>query len=160
VKFMRLVNNDARPAPARMRALLPMLGLCFGICGCGGPGRSTAAVCHVWDTQGLALHEKYEAAANAEKSGGAAGVISVLASAIGAPNELAHLMTQMAEVAPPESQSDFESLSSGLKKMSESEGKAVTDPLGAIAGNLVESAAIAGSYARVNAFILKNCGIP
>jgi hypothetical protein len=134
--------------------------MCASLYGCGGSTRSVAAVCHVWDTQGLALHEKYEAVGKAEKTSGARGVLSVLASAIGAPNELAHLMTQMANVAPPESQPDFESVASGLKKIAESEGKAITDPLGAFAGNLVESASIAGSYTRVNTFILKNCGIP
>lgn len=134
--------------------------MCVSLCGCGGSTRSVAAACHVWDTQGLALHEKYEAVASAEKTGGTAGVLSVLASAIGAPNELAHLMTEMVNVAPPESQPDFESVASAFKKLAESEGKAITDPFGAIAGAIVESAATSGSYERVDAFLAKNCGIP
>ena len=87
-------------------------------------------------------------------------MLSVLASAIGAPNELAHLMTAMANVAPPESQPDFETVAAAFKKLSESEGKAITDPLGAIAGDLVESAATSGSYERVDSFLATNCGIP
>jgi hypothetical protein len=114
----------------------------------------------VWDTQGLALHERYEAADAAEKTGGTAAMLSMLASAVGAPNELAHLMTQMADVAPKESESDFESVAAAFKKLSESESKAITDPLGAVVGNLVESAASAGSYERVEVFLAKHCGSP
>lgn len=134
--------------------------MCASLSGCGGSTRSVAAVCHVWNTRGLALHEKYEAVASAEKTSGTAGVLSALASAIGAPNELAHLMTEMANVAPPESKPDFESVASAFRKLSESEGKAITNPLGAIAGAVVESAAASGSYERVDSFLTTNCGIP
>jgi hypothetical protein len=150
--------RSRRRLPPALAALI--LGGCASLYSCGGSTRSVAAVCHVWDTQGLALHEKYEAADTAEKTNGAAGVLSVLASAVGAPNELAHLMTAMANVAPPESQPDFESVASAFKRLSESEGKAITDPLGAIAGDLVESAATSGSFERVDSFLATNCGIP
>lgn len=150
--------RSRRRSPPALAVLA--LGICASFCGCGESTRSVAAVCHVWDTQGLALHEKYEAVNKAEKTSGAAGVLSVLASAIGAPNELAHLMTAMANVAPPESQPDFETVAAAFKKLSESEGKAITDPLGAIAGDLVESAATSGSYERVDSFLATNCGIP
>ena len=136
------------------------LGMWASLCGCSGSTRSVAAACQVWDTRGLALHEKYEAVANAEKTSGTAGVLSMFASAFGAPNELAHLMSEMANVAPPESQPDFESVASAFKKLSESEGKAITDPLGAITSAVVESAATSGSYERVDSFLATNCGIP
>jgi hypothetical protein len=154
--------NEHRPFRHYTSRTLTVLALAISgsLYGCGGSTRSVAAVCHIWDTQGLALHEKYEAVDKAEKTGGSGAVISVLASAIGAPNELAHLMSQMADVAPPESQSDFESVASAFKKLAESEGKAITDPLGAIAGSLIESAAVSGSYDRVNSFLATNCGIP
>lgn len=148
-----------RPSP-RLGPAVIALAVCASLFGCGDYTRSVAAVCRVWDARGLALHERYEAVAKAEKTNGTAGVLSALASAIGAPNELAHLMTEMANVAPSESQPDFEAVASAFKKLSESEGKAITDPLGAIAGNLVESAATSGSYVRVDSFLAKNCGIP
>jgi hypothetical protein len=117
-------------------------------------------VCHVWDTQGLDLHEKFEAADTAEKTKGTAGVIEGLASIIGAPNELARLMHQMADVAPSESEPDFESVASAFTKLSESEGKAITNPLGAIGGNIVEALSVSGSFNRVDSFLTHNCGIP
>jgi hypothetical protein len=162
VKSTQPVNNTKRPRRrSRLVLIAATLTSCVLFLGCGsGSTRSVAAVCHVWDTQGLALHEKYEAADKAAKADGAKGILSVLASAIGAPNELAHLMTQMADVAPPESQSDFETVASAFKKLSDSEGKAITDPLGAIAGDLVEPAATSGSFERVDSFLATNCGIP
>jgi hypothetical protein len=168
VKSTRPVNDEARlqmskgarVSRSKTALVILMLGGCTSFVGCGGSTRSAAAVCNVWDTQGLALHERYEAVDQAEKTSGANGVLSVLTSAIGAPNELARLMTQLADVAPPESQPDFEAVASAFKKLSESEGKAITDPLGAIADDLVESAATSGSYERVDSFLAKNCGIP
>lgn len=141
-----------------------MLSLVFGICpflvGCGDSGRSTAAVCKVWDTEGLALHEKFESANRNSRGHGATGILTALVSIIGAPNELARLMSQMSAVAPMSVQPDFEAVGTAFKKLSESESKAITDPLGALGSSLVESLSVSGSFARVNGFLVANCGIP
>lgn len=127
---------------------------------CGSPERSAAAVCKVWDTQGLALHEKFEHADSGANSAGGVGLIGALIAIFGAPNDLATLMQQMADVAPSNVEPDFKALASAFKKLSDSESKALTDPLGALGSNLVESFAISGSYNRVNAFLGSHCGIP
>jgi hypothetical protein len=142
-------------------AALTIAAALLGLLGCGGSGRSVAAVCNVWDTEGLALHEKFENVD--EQAGGhasAAAIVGALADVIGAPNELARLMHAMGAVAPTNIEPDFESVSSAFTKLSESEGKAITDPLGALLGNLVDSLAVSGSFTRVDAFLAKNCGIP
>jgi hypothetical protein len=136
------------------------LGACLFLAACGGSSRSVAAVCNVWDTEGLALHEKFESANKSARGEGAAGVLSALVSVIGAPNELARLMSQMAAVAPTSAEPDFEAVGTAFKKLSESEGKAFTDPLGALGGSLMESLAVSGSFTRVNGFLATNCGIP
>ncbi|MHB8533150.1 MAG: hypothetical protein ACYDC2_10565 [Solirubrobacteraceae bacterium] len=148
--------------PVRRRFLAPALLLtCLVLSSCGGSGRSVAAVCKVWDAEGLALHDKFEQAdGQARGKPSASAVIGALASILGAPNELSRLMRQMGAVAPTDIAPDFESVSDGFKKVSESESKALTNPFGALAGNLVNSLAIAGSFTRVNAFLAKNCGIP
>jgi hypothetical protein len=145
-----------------MRALVlaGVLGSCLFLAACGGSGRSLTAVCKVWDTEGLALHEKFENANKSSGSQGAAGVLAALVSVIGAPNELARLMNQMAAVAPPNVQPDFEAVGTAFRKLSESESKAFTDPLGALGGSLVESLSVSGSFSRVNVFLGTNCGIP
>ena len=135
------------------------LPACVLLAACGS-GRSVASVCHVWDTRGLALHDKFEAAAAGERAHGSAAMLSGLASIIGAPNELSKLMSEMADVAPADSQRDFESVASLFKKLSESESNSLTNPLGELAGNLVDGLAASGSIDRVNAFLRSNCGIP
>lgn len=130
---------------------------CLGLSACGS-GRSVAAVCKVWDTEGLALHERYEHDAGNVKS--VEGMLTDIASVLGAPGELEHMMNRMADVAPTEVQPDFESVAQAFKKLSESESTAITDPLGAIGGNLVEALSSEGSFNRVNSFISSNCGIP
>jgi hypothetical protein len=134
-----------------------LVAACLPLSACGA-GRSAAAVCSVWDTEGLALHERYEQDAKGAK--GFAGMMTDLVSVLGAPNELAHMMNRMAQVAPSEVEPDFESMAQDFKKLSESESTAVTDPLGTIGGNLLAGLASEGSFNRVNSFISSNCGIP
>jgi hypothetical protein len=147
-----------RPVSAAVTAVV----LCTSILitACSGSTRSIAAVCHVWDTDGLALHEKFEDAANGEKAGDAEGMIAGLVSIVGAPNELSRLMSEMAGVAPSSAEPDFEAVASSFKKLSESEGKALTDPLHTLGANIIDAVAVSGSYRRVDAFLAKNCGIP
>jgi hypothetical protein len=155
-----------RPVPEQRRALAwrrtavtatLLAAACLGLSACGS-ARSVAAVCSVWDTEGLALHERYERDAKGVNS--FAGMFTDLASVLGAPNELAHMMSRMADVAPTEVEPDFESVAGAFKKLSESESAAITDPLAAVGGNLVEALASEGSFNRVNSFISSNCGIP
>lgn len=142
----------------RAAAVAVMLAAaCLQLSGCGS-GRSVAAVCNVWDTEGLALHERYEHDAKNVKSFGS--MLTDLASVLGAPGELAHMMSRMAGVAPTEVQPDFESVAEAFKKLADSESTAIADPLGAIGGNLVDALSSEGSFSRVNAFISSNCGIP
>jgi hypothetical protein len=119
-----------------------------------------AAVCKVWDSEGLALHDKWEATDRAERTGGSTAMLGAIVNLIRAPNDIAHLMHEMGEVAPTSASHDFESLASAFEKLSDSESKALTNPLAALGGSLVESLAIAGPYDRVNSFLSANCGIP
>lgn len=152
--------DDTRRRGGAISLLALALAICSSLYGCGGPGRSVAAVCHVWDTQGLALHDRFEAAAQNERNHGAEGLLSGLASLIGAPNELSKLMSEMADVAPGSSAHDFESVASAFEKVSESESKSLTNPLSALAGNLVNGLAVSGSFVRVDEFLGAHCGIP
>jgi hypothetical protein len=162
---MRPARSE-HPQPAarghRLRTTAACLALSVNLlgAGCGSSGRSVAAVCHVWATEGLALHERYENVDKGERTKGAEGMLAGLVSIFAAPNELSGLMTRMAAVAPSSVEPDFEAVASSFKKLSDSESDALTDPLGALGGNLVDALAVSGSYSRVDAFLSTNCGIP
>lgn len=157
---MRRAIESERTA-GRPGALLALaLSTCLLLSSCGGSSRSVASVCHVWDTQGLSLHDKFEAADTAVRTSGTSGLLSALASVVGAPNELSKLMTEMANVAPHEAQGDFESVATAFKKLSESESESLKNPLEALGSNLVEGFAVSGSLSRVDTFLSVHCGIP
>jgi hypothetical protein len=117
-------------------------------------------VCQVWDKQGLALHNQFVQLDQSESSGGAAGMLAALVGLLGAPNDLATLMSQMAAVAPSNIEPDFAALASSFTKLSNAEGDMLSDPLGTLASNVVDAAAVSGSYDRVNAYLSQYCGIP
>jgi hypothetical protein len=127
---------------------------CLSLSGCGTtPNRSVAAVCHVWQTQAVALHNQYARDAAGEP------LLSVI-DLIRAPDDLANLMDNMAAVAPTNIEPDFAALATTFHQVSASEGQAFTDPLGAALGNFVSVIAISGSYQRVNYYIWTNCSGP
>jgi hypothetical protein len=145
---------------ARIALVALLAAVAAWLSSCGGSSRSNAAVCKVWDEQGLALHDKFEATDREERTGGSKAMLNAIVNLIGAPGDIAHLMGEMGEVAPAPIEQDFESLATAFKKMSDSEATAVTDPLAALGGNLVESLTVVGPYHRVDAFLAANCGIP
>jgi hypothetical protein len=162
--LMRLVGDLRSPSGdcVRVRAggLTAALFASLALFACGSATRSAGAVCHVWDTEGLALHDKFEADAQREHTSGTEGLLAGLISIIGGPNELSRLMSQMAAVAPETAAPDFETVADSFKKVSDSEGKALTNPLAAIGANLVTAISSSGSFKRVNEFLTSNCGIP
>jgi hypothetical protein len=87
-------------------------------------------------------------------------MLSSLVGLLGAPNDLATLMSQMAAVAPSSSEPDFTALAASFTKLSNAESQAVTDPLGALGSSLLSAVAVNGSFDRVNRFLSVNCGIP
>jgi hypothetical protein len=153
-------HKAPRACGLRTVALACFVAAASLVSACGGSSRSAAAVCKVWDTQGLALHNKFVALDRAQASGGASGMLSSLVGLLGAPNDLATLMSQMAAVAPSSSEPDFTALAASFTKLSNAESQAVTDPLGALGSSLLSAVAVNGSFDRVNRFLSVNCGIP
>jgi hypothetical protein len=120
--------------------------------GCSdGVSRSAAAVCKVWNTDAVALHNKY-----AHDAQGSLSVGSV-ADLIAAPNDMAVLMEKMAAVAPNSIEPDFNALATAFHQESASESKAVIDPLGALASGLVGGLAVSGSEKHVDQYLQSNC---
>jgi hypothetical protein len=157
-------NPASAPAsPTPLRAALSIalvLTIAVALGGCGGSTRSVAAVCHVWDSQGLALYNKYAQADHGIQNGGTAGLFKGIVDLVAAPNDLAVLFDRMAAVAPESTAPDFNALASALHKEVDNIGQDATNPLAGIASGLVSGLAMSGSYDRVNQFLTANCGIP
>ena len=127
------------------------------LAGCGGDGRSAQAVCQVFATQGVALHNAYQMDANQVAKG---NPLPSLIDVIKLPNDMAGLMKQMDAVAPPAIEPDFQALSTYFDGLVKNEGQQLSDPIGALGQGLVSSIAVSGSYVRVDSFLQANCTIP
>lgn len=125
--------------------------------GCGGTERSAQAVCHVFDTQAVALHDAYQQDAAQVSKG---NPLPTFIDVIKLPNDMAVLMHQMDKVAPDPIESDFASLASYFEDLSKNQGKELSDPVGALGQGLVSAIGISGSYARVDSFLAANCHLP
>ncbi len=144
-----------KPLAVLRKCLIPavtviLASTVFTACG-GGSVRSAAAVCHVWDTSAVALHNKY--AKDAQSGNGLESFLDVIT----APNDLATLMDQMSAVAPTNIEPDFQALADAFHKASSVSGGDITDPLGAIASGLINGLAVSGSEQRVNSYLEANC---
>jgi hypothetical protein len=118
--------------------------------------RSVAAVCHVWDTDGLALHNQFAQTGN----NAASDPGDALGSLIGAPGEVGNLMSKMAGVAPSDVAPDFQALAEAMKQVSDGEGSDIGDPLAAIGTDLVAGFSTQQASQTVDTFLARYCGIP
>ena len=123
---------------------------------CEGPARSAAALCSVFDTQGVAQHNKYQRDANKAS----AGPLPTLVDAVLVPQQFASLMGNMAAVAPTPIESDLSTLNTYFKEVAATEPGAITDPLKTLASSVVRSIQVCGSFERVNKYLLRNCSLP
>lgn len=133
---------------------------CVALFGCGGETRSVTAVCEVWNTEGLELHDRFQETADAQDGGGADAGFSALVQLLAAPNDISHLMKQMSAVAPLTVADDFDKIAATLDELADSYGDTISNPLKALASNMGSALAAAGSYQRVDKFLAENCGIP
>jgi hypothetical protein len=152
-----LSNRRRREILASVLVALPLAVTAVTLAGCSsGTTRSAASVCGVWQTQAVALHSKYASdAANTSKN-----PLRSLIDLIRTPNDLAVLMDNMGAVAPMSIEPSFDAVGAFFDRLSSSESKAMTDPLGAIIGNFVPGLEVSGPYQRVNQYIWVNCHGP
>jgi hypothetical protein len=137
-------------------ALLTSVTAAVVLSGCFSDGRSAKAVCKVWDTDGLAVHDQF----NQTGSQASSDLPGALANLAGAPGRVADLMDKMAGVAPSDVEPAFKTLANAFRTMGNKEGQGVTDPLGALAGALAAGFTAQGSIDTVNNFLSQHCGVP
>jgi hypothetical protein len=150
-------SHVARPRARRVMPVLLSLTIAgLSMAACGGTTRSANAVCHVFDTQGVALHNKYQSDANEAST----DPLPAIVDAVLVPQQFATLMDNMAAVAPAPIDGDLVSLNSYFKQLAANEPGAIADPLKTLAANTVRSIQVYGSFNRVNQYILANCALP
>jgi hypothetical protein len=118
--------------------------------------RSVEAVCRVWDTEGAALHTRFEQTS----SDTASDPFAALANLAGAPGQISHLMGKMAAVAPSNIEPDFQSLAQAFEQVGKNEGGGLSNPIGALGSALALGFNEEAAANNVNAFLAGNCGIP
>lgn len=131
--------------------LVWLLLLVMLLSACGGQGRSVSAVCHVWDTQGLRLRQRY----HEDLTGG--DLFRSLADVVTAPSALASLASNMAAVAPTSVEPSFSVVAKTLAAERADEPGVLTDPEVVLAKALLRSFEARRAFDQVDHFLSQNC---
>jgi len=123
---------------------------------CGSPTRSVASYCSYFYGEGSQLRNRWIQSDN--KAGH--NPFSALSSVFSALPEAASFFHELSLRAPESIAPDVQILAEAFKRIPEQAGAAATNPLGALAGGLVNGLGASGSEQRVNAFTLQHCGAP
>jgi hypothetical protein len=150
------MHAASQPAARRLAAFVALLGSAVTIAGCGGPTRSVAAYCGYFYGEGGHLRERWL------HSGAEAGQnpLGALSSTFAALPELASFMHELSLRAPAEVAPDVQTLADAFSHLAEQMGSAASNPLGALAGGVVDGLAVSGAEQRVNAYTMHHCGRP
>jgi hypothetical protein len=140
------------------KTFLPLLLISgvVALAACGSPTRSVAAYCSYFYGTGGQLRNRWIQSTNSAGQNPFAALSSVFADL----PEAANFLHQLSLRAPEDIAPDVQTLADALKRIPEQAGAAATDPLGALAGGLVNGLATSGAEQRVNTYTLHNCGAP
>jgi hypothetical protein len=136
--------------------LLGVVLAALKLSGCFGDDRSIAAVCQVWNTDGLALHNQLAGTSGTAQS----NPFGTLAELGSAPGSHGRPDGQMAAVAPSDIEPSFQTLAAAFQQISQNAANGLNDPLSALAGGMAEAVSSRGAVDDVNNFLSKNCGVP
>jgi hypothetical protein len=133
-------------------AVAVVAALCLSACG-GGSTRSAEAYCEAFYSHAAPLRQGY---VNADKQA-SQQPLQALVTLLSAPGDLAAVFDAMVPHAPDEIQSDTKQVRDAFKKMQDTMGKAVSDPLGALGDSLGNSLSSSGSFNRVDQYLAAHC---
>jgi hypothetical protein len=140
----------------RALCLCVVSAFAFGLSGCFGPERSAAAWCDAYWDKAIPIHDGYQEHADMAEEDPFPIILDVFAL----PGDMAVVLDDMAKVAPEEIRSDTEALRDSMKKLAETEGKAFSDPLGALGDGIGNALSTMGSSRRVDEYFSRHCGTP
>jgi hypothetical protein len=139
---------------SRSLAAAGVAGACVALSACGSD-RSPEAYCKAFYAKAAPIRQSYvDANKGADKN-----PVLALAMVLRAPGDFVSILDGMVDHAPDEIKSDTMEARDSLKSMQESMGKGITNPLGALAENLVNSLTSAGAFDRVDAYLNDHCPV-
>lgn len=126
----------------------------IGGIGCSSSRRSISVFCSTYWQNAVQFYDRDQGAVDHHQQ------LQNFVNLVSAPNDLAILFGKLDVVAPSEIEPDVAALRDAFKQVSGSLGKSITDPLGAIVGNLGTGLSVLNSFNRVNDYLNSNCPLP
>jgi hypothetical protein len=149
------MSRPIRRAGAAIGATACTALVAAALLGCGGDERSPEAYCRAFYTKAAPIRQGYiDANKNVEQN-----PLDAIVKVLSAPGDMVVIFDGMVDHAPDDIRSDTEEVRESFKKMQESMGDAVSDPLGALGGGIIRSLSSAGSYERVDAYLNQHCPV-
>ena len=133
---------------------LACAGCAVSIGACGSD-RSPQAYCTAFYDKAAPIRQSY-VTADAQAS---TDPLGSLVKVISAPGDLASIFDGMVPHAPDDIKSDTVAVRDSFKHLNDSLGKALTNPLAALGGNLMVALTSAGAFQRVSAYLDTHCPV-
>lgn len=142
-----------RAIPAMLLATTAAVSLTA--CGSSGDERSPEAYCRAFYEKAAPIRQSY---VDADKNMSADPVGGIL-KLIRAPGDMEAIFAGMVDHAPDDIRSDTEQVRDSFKKMQDTEGDALSNPLLAAGKGIINSLTSAGSFDRVDAYLGRHCPV-
>lgn len=149
------------PAVLVLAAVVVVVGGVLVIRAATGDGRSAAAVCKVFETDGVALHDRYEGTANSLANNPSdEQLFGGLAELASAPGRFAGLLAKMAAVAPKDIEPQLTTLAEALREAAKNAGDGALNPVGGLVKSIALGLSTQGEVEDVNRYLSDNCTRP
>lgn len=140
----------------RTAAALVTIAALTTLSGCGS-SRTPQKFCSVMAEHKQRYLAAMQTANDSISSNSDGGLLLGTAEAVAALGDLQRMWEELAKVAPDEIQTDVEAIRDANAKQLDAAKDAIKDPLGSLAGSLVQGLSVSGSYQRVDAYTKEHC---
>jgi hypothetical protein len=122
---------------------------------CGDEERSADAYCRAFYEHAAPIRKSYVEADERMEEDPIGSIVTLL----GSPGDIAVIFDAMVDHAPEEIRSDTEAARDAVGDQQDALDDALSDPLGALGGSLIEGLTSSGSFARVDAYLNEHCPV-
>jgi hypothetical protein len=146
----------ARSLPTALLAAAAATASALALTACGGgEDRSPEAYCRAFYEKAAPIRQGY---VDASKNVNADPLTSIV-KLLQAPSDMAAIFGGMVDHAPDDIKSDTEQVRDSFKKLSDSEGDMLSNPLLAAGKSIINGVAAGGSFERVDAYLAAHCPV-
>ncbi|HEV7493341.1 hypothetical protein [Baekduia sp.] len=117
--------------------------------------RSPEAYCRAFYSKAAPIRQSYMDADANMKADPLTGILKLLQ----APGDLESIFDSMVDHAPDEIKSDTVQVRDSFKKLADTEGEALSNPLLAMGKGLINSMTSAGAFQRVDTYLTAHCPV-